>query len=194
MDVDDERTQMAYATALGEYADAGGYDIEVTWDVCTTASMGLPFDRARHRLLSTLSGGEQKRLVLEYLLRGPDQVLLLDEPDNYLDVPGKIWLEDRIRESAKTILFISHDRELLNNTATRIVTVELGSAGNLVGPTRAASRAITRRAATASSGSRRCAGAGTRSTPRSRRSCCGSRSSRSTTTACPRSTARPRRG
>ena len=132
MDTDDEPTQMAYATALSDYADAGGYDVEVTWDVCTTASMGLPFDRARHRLLSTLSGGEQKRLVLEYLLRGPDQVLLLDEPDNYLDVPGKIWLEERIRESAKTILFISHDRELLNNTATRIVTVELGSAGNLV--------------------------------------------------------------
>ena len=132
MDRDDERAQMAYATALADYADAGGYDVEVTWDVCTIAAMGLPFDRARHRLLSTLSGGEQKRLVLEYLLRGPDQVLLLDEPDNYLDVPGKIWLEERIRESAKTILFISHDRELLNNTATRIVTVELGSDGNRV--------------------------------------------------------------
>jgi ATPase subunit of ABC transporter with duplicated ATPase domains len=59
-------------------------------------------------------------------------VLLLDEPDNFLDVPGKIWLEQRIRESEKTILFISHDRELLDNTATRVVTVELGSAGNLV--------------------------------------------------------------
>ena len=70
--------------------------------------------------------------MLEYLLAGPDEVLLLDEPDNFLDVPGKIWLEERIRESAKTILFISHDRELLNNTATRVVTVELGSAGNLV--------------------------------------------------------------
>ncbi|MEO5664609.1 MAG: ATP-binding cassette domain-containing protein [Nocardioides sp.] len=132
MDTDDEKAQMAYAVALSDFADAGGYDVEVTWDVCTTASMGLPFDRARHRSLTTLSGGEQKRLVLEYLLRGPDQVLLLDEPDNYLDVPGKIWLEERIRESPKTILFISHDRELLNNTATRIVTVELGSAGNRV--------------------------------------------------------------
>jgi ATPase subunit of ABC transporter with duplicated ATPase domains len=132
MDTDDEATQMRYAEALSEYADAGGYDLEVTWDTCTVASMGLPYDRARHRSLSTLSGGEQKRLVLEYLLRGPDEVLLLDEPDNYLDVPGKIWLEQRIRESAKTILFISHDRELLANTATRIVTVELGAAGNLV--------------------------------------------------------------
>jgi ATPase subunit of ABC transporter with duplicated ATPase domains len=132
MEVDDERTQLRYAEALGEYADAGGYDLEVTWDVCTTAAMGLPFDRARHRSLGTLSGGEQKRLVLEYLLRGPDQVLLLDEPDNYLDVPGKMWLEERIRESPKTILYISHDRELLANTATRVVTVELGSAGNQV--------------------------------------------------------------
>ena len=70
--------------------------------------------------------------MLEYLLRGPDEVLLLDEPDNFLDVPGKIWLEQRIRESEKTILFISHDRELLDNTATRVVTVELGGAGNLV--------------------------------------------------------------
>ena len=59
-------------------------------------------------------------------------MLLLDEPDNFLDVPGKIWLEQRIRESDKTILFISHDRELLDNTATRVVTVELGAAGNLV--------------------------------------------------------------
>jgi ATPase subunit of ABC transporter with duplicated ATPase domains len=75
---------------------------------------------------------EQKRLVLEYLLRGPDEVLLLDEPDNFLDVPGKIWLEQRIAASEKTILFISHDRELLDNTATRVVTVELGAAGNLV--------------------------------------------------------------
>ena len=132
METDDERTQMAYATALSEFADAGGYDVEVTWDVCATAALSLPYERAKYRELSTLSGGEQKRLVLEFLLRGPDQVLLLDEPDNFLDVPGKIWLEGRIRESDKTILFISHDRELLDNTATRVVTVELGAAGNTV--------------------------------------------------------------
>jgi ATPase subunit of ABC transporter with duplicated ATPase domains len=132
MDTDDTRTQMRYATALAEYADAGGYDLEVTWDVCTMAALGLPYDRVRYRALGTLSGGEQTRLVLEYLLRGPDEVLLLDEPDNYLDVPGKVWLEGRIRESEKTILYVSHDRELLANTATRVVTVELGHAGNLV--------------------------------------------------------------
>ncbi len=126
MGSDDEKTQLQYAEALSEYADAGGYDLEVTWDVCTMAGLGLPYDRAKYRELRTLSGGEQKRLVLEYLLRGPDEVLLLDEPDNFLDVPGKIWLEERISESDKTILYISHDRELLDNTATRVVTVELG--------------------------------------------------------------------
>jgi ATPase subunit of ABC transporter with duplicated ATPase domains len=132
METDDEKTQMRYAVALAEWADAGGYDVEVVWGVCTTAALGLPFDRAKHRDLPTLSGGEQKRLVLEFLLRGPDEVLLLDEPDNFLDVPGKRWLEERINESPKTILYISHDRELLNNTATRVVTVELGAAGNTV--------------------------------------------------------------
>ena len=132
METDDEKTQMRYAGALAEFADAGGYDIEVVWDVCTMAGLGVPYDRAKYRSLRTLSGGEQKRLVLEYLLRGPDEVLLLDEPDNFLDVPGKVWLEERITASEKTILYISHDRELLDNTATRVVTVELGASGNLV--------------------------------------------------------------
>ncbi|MGI8901357.1 MAG: ATP-binding cassette domain-containing protein, partial [Nocardioides sp.] len=97
---------------------------------CTIAALGVAFDKAKYRGLTTLSGGEQKRLVLEFLIRGPDEVLLLDEPDNFLDVPGKSWLEARINESQKTILYISHDRALLDNTATRVVTVELGASGN----------------------------------------------------------------
>lgn len=132
MESDDLDAQLRYAEALAEFSDAGGYDLEVVWDVCTTSALGVPYDRAKYRSLSTLSGGEQKRVVLEYLLGGPDEVLLLDEPDNYLDVPAKTWLEERISTSPKTILFISHDRELLANTATRIVTVELGAAGNRV--------------------------------------------------------------
>ncbi|MCW2597035.1 MAG: transporter related protein, partial [Jatrophihabitans sp.] len=52
---------------------------------------------------------------------------LLDEPDNYLDVPGKRWLEQRLRETPKTILFVSHDRELLATVADRVITVESGT-------------------------------------------------------------------
>ncbi|CAN5794649.1 ATP-binding cassette domain-containing protein [soil metagenome] len=130
MEHDDEPLQLRYATALSDYADAGGYDAEVLWDVCCVAALGLPYDRARHRGTDTLSGGEQKRLVLEALLRGPDEVLLLDEPDNFLDVPGKGWLEQRLSASPKTVLYVSHDRELLARTATRVVTVELRAGGN----------------------------------------------------------------
>jgi len=124
METDDERSQMRYAGALAGWGDAGGYDAEVLWDTVTVAALGVPLERAQYRMIRTLSGGEQKRLALEALLRGPDEVLLLDEPDNFLDVPGKGWLEEQLRASLKTVLFVSHDRELLARTATRIVTVE----------------------------------------------------------------------
>jgi ATPase subunit of ABC transporter with duplicated ATPase domains len=126
MERDDEPTQLRYATALAGWGDAGGYEIEVLWDACCVAALGISYDSCRWREVRTLSGGEQKRLALEALLRGPDKVLLLDEPDNYLDVPGKRWLEERLRETSKTVLLVSHDRELLDRSADRIVTVEAG--------------------------------------------------------------------
>ncbi|NUT97168.1 MAG: ABC-F family ATP-binding cassette domain-containing protein [Saccharothrix sp.] len=133
METDDEPTQLRYATALAGWGEAGGYDAEVLWDTVTVAALGVPFDRARFREVRTLSGGEQKRLVLEALLRGPEQVLLLDEPDNYLDVPGKRWLEQRLVETGKAVLLVSHDRELLDVAATHVVTVEAHSAWTHVG-------------------------------------------------------------
>ncbi|MEU0635239.1 ATP-binding cassette domain-containing protein [Streptomyces albidoflavus] len=129
MTVDDEAAQMAYAQALADWAEVQGYEAETLWDMCTTAALGVPYEQAQWREVRTLSGGEQKRLVLEYLLRGQDEVLLLDEPDNYLDVPGKRWLEEQIRQTRKTVLFISHDRELLARSAEKIVSVEPGPAG-----------------------------------------------------------------
>ncbi|MBA3529569.1 MAG: ABC-F family ATP-binding cassette domain-containing protein [Propionibacteriaceae bacterium] len=132
MEDDSERTQLRYAHALADYGDSDGYDAEVLFDACCTAALGLPYDRVRWREVTTLSGGEQKRLALEALLRGPDEVLLLDEPDNYLDVPGKRWLEAQLASTQKTVLLVSHDRELLAQAATRIAAVELGAAGNTV--------------------------------------------------------------
>src|SRR5215469_8471469 len=127
MERDDEAAQMRYAAALAEWGDAGGYEAEVLWDACCLAALGAGYEQCRWREVGTLSGGEQKRLVLEALLRGPAEVLLLDEPDNYLDVPGKRWLEQQLANTAKTVLLVSHDRELLANCARRIVTVEDGS-------------------------------------------------------------------
>jgi ATPase subunit of ABC transporter with duplicated ATPase domains len=129
MERDDEASQMGYAQALADWADVGGYDFETGWDEVTMAALGMPFEKAQWRAVTTLSGGEQKRVVLEALFASSAEVLLLDEPDNYLDVPGKRWLEAKLNESPKSVFFVSHDRELLANAATRIVTLEPGGAG-----------------------------------------------------------------
>ncbi|MGN6743154.1 MAG: ATP-binding cassette domain-containing protein, partial [Amnibacterium sp.] len=104
-----ERAGIAYGQALADWGDVGGYDEEVRWDSATLEALHLPYDRARDRRAATLSGGEQKRLVLEALLSGPAEVLLLDEPDNFLDVPAKLALERQISATKKTVLMISHD-------------------------------------------------------------------------------------
>ncbi len=82
---------MRYATALADWGDHGGYAAEQHWDECVHRAVGLGLDDVAGRPLRTFSGGEQKRLALEILLRGGDDVLLLDEPDNFLDVPAKRW-------------------------------------------------------------------------------------------------------
>jgi ATPase subunit of ABC transporter with duplicated ATPase domains len=123
-----EKAQFGYANALHAWGEAGGYDVEVLFDTVATTVMDKPWDEVRDRLVGTLSGGQQKRFALELLLRGSDEVLLLDEPDNFLDVPAKRWLEERLRESPKSVLYVSHDRELLARTADRVVAVEGGSA------------------------------------------------------------------
>src|SRR5205807_2858481 len=125
---DVEKAQLRYADALTAWGDAGGYELEVVFDTVSVAVLGKPWEEVRRRPVRTLSGGQQKRFALELLLRGADEVLLLDEPDNFLDVPGKRWLEKRLVDSGKSILYVSHDRELLAQTADRVVAVEGGCA------------------------------------------------------------------
>ena len=122
-----EKAQLRYAEALVTWGEAGGYDAEVLFDTASVSALDLPWEKAKVRPVRTLSGGQQKRFALELLLRGTDEVLLLDEPDNFLDVPAKRWLEARLQESDKSVLYVSHDRELLAQTATRVVTVEGGT-------------------------------------------------------------------
>jgi ATPase subunit of ABC transporter with duplicated ATPase domains len=119
---------MRYAEALSAWGDRGGYDIEVQWNEACGRSLGEDFDDVASRPLRTLSGGEQKRLALEFLLRGEADVLVLDEPDNFLDVPAKRWLEGELNATRKTVLFVSHDRELLAASASKIVTIEASGA------------------------------------------------------------------
>ncbi|HZB42452.1 MAG TPA: ATP-binding cassette domain-containing protein, partial [Ilumatobacter sp.] len=115
---------MAYAERLHDWGDLGGYELEAQWEAAAQRSVKTPVDDFATRTIGELSGGERKRLILDVLLNSGADVLLLDEPDNYLDVPTRAWLEDQIKSSKSTILMVSHDRTLLSNVATKVICVE----------------------------------------------------------------------
>ena len=120
----DQRAQVGYANALTAWEAAGGYRVEVLWDRCAHTAFGGGYPESAERTIETLSGGERKRLALEAVFGGPFDVLLLDEPDNTLDIEGKEWLEKTIAADPRTTLFVSHDRTVLDRTATQILTLE----------------------------------------------------------------------
>ncbi len=115
---------MGYAEALTEWGDLGGYELEMKWAAAAERSVKTPVADFSTRLVSELSGGERKRLVLDLLLTSNADVLLLDEPDNYLDIPTRLWLEEQIRACRSTILMVSHDRTLLERVTTKIIAIE----------------------------------------------------------------------
>lgn len=84
----------------------------------TLSKLGFQnFDRPVH----TLSGGWRKRLSLACgLVKEPD-VLMLDEPTNHLDLEGVVWLEGFVKQASMAMIFVTHDRKFLENTATRII-------------------------------------------------------------------------
>jgi len=120
----DDAAGMDLGTAIGDWAAHGGYELEAAWDRACRRIVRASFADLAERSPASLSGGERKALVLDVLFASDADVLLLDEPDNFLDVPGKQALERQIASSPKTVLVISHDRELLAAASRSVLTLE----------------------------------------------------------------------
>jgi ATPase subunit of ABC transporter with duplicated ATPase domains len=120
----DAAAGMKLGTAIADWSALGGYELEGHWDAACRRIVRASFGELADRSAVSLSGGERKRLVLDVLFASDAEVLLLDEPDNFLDVPAKLALERQVRASKKTVLMISHDREVLSAAVGSIVTLE----------------------------------------------------------------------
>jgi ATP-binding cassette subfamily F protein 3 len=116
-----------YSRDLEKFERDGGYTFAPRVDAVLH---GLGFDpvESRTRPLVHLSGGERGRVGLARQLVSPADVLLLDEPTNHLDLDTTAWLESYLRETARTILLVSHDRAFLTEVVDHVLHFEAGTA------------------------------------------------------------------
>ena len=126
-----ERVLDAQHKLLEEYESYGG--LNYTSRVRELLrGLGLPesdFEKPIH----ALSGGQKKLIGLVRLMLARPSVLLLDEPDNHLDMPGKAYLEKLINEYPGAVVIISHDRYILDAIATHIAEIEDGKITTFTG-------------------------------------------------------------
>src|SRR5215212_4987663 len=112
----------AYDVALAHFEALGGYEREHR-SAAVLQGLGLGV-LTPSTLASTLSGGQKTRLGLATLLLREPDLLLLDEPTNHLDVEALEWLEGFVRGYGGAVLIVSHDREFLDHTVTRILYID----------------------------------------------------------------------
>ena len=115
-------------TILKEHEEIAAFlDHHNAWDLSNKIERALQEFKLKEledRLVSSLSGGEQRRVALASLILKKPDLLLLDEPTNHLDVYMVEFLEEILLKEKFTLLFISHDRYFIDHIATRIVEVE----------------------------------------------------------------------
>ncbi|MFB5190854.1 ATP-binding cassette domain-containing protein [Alicyclobacillus fastidiosus] len=119
-----EQLSTAYDTLSRRFQDEGGYAWQT--DIRRVLS-GLQFPREMHEMpVSSLSGGQKTRLSLARLLAAQPDLLVLDEPTNYLDTETLTWLEQFLKGYSGSVLVVSHDRYFLDEITTHTVELEQG--------------------------------------------------------------------
>ena len=119
-----EAALAAYGKASDMYEAMGGYTLESR---VRAVLFGLGFkEEDMKRRTSEFSGGWQMRIALAKLLTRNPEILLLDEPTNHLDLESVKWLESFLKSYQGAVLMVSHDREFLDNTVSRVAEIDLG--------------------------------------------------------------------
>ncbi len=117
----DESVMTPYADLQDQFRLRGGYEVDTSVDRVLT---GLGFSESEFEMsVHALSGGQRTRVRLAMLLLTDADLLLLDEPENHLDLQAREWLEGFLQQWPRAFLICSHDRHMLDAVATRTVEV-----------------------------------------------------------------------
>lgn len=121
-----EKAMNRYARLEAEFTSRGGYAAESEAGSIAN-SLGLP-ERVLAQSLSTLSGGQRRRIELARILFSGADTLLLDEPTNHLDADSVIWLRDYLKTYPGGLLIISHDVVLIETVVNRVFYLDANRA------------------------------------------------------------------
>lgn len=121
-DLSNQDQLMRYGDLQDRFERQGGYNF-VHRAEAMLEGLGIGRD-AMLRSMTELSSGQKHKVGVVAILLRDDDVLLLDEPTNNLDLPAIIWLEQYLKKSSRTILFVSHDRRFIDHVATKIIVLD----------------------------------------------------------------------
>jgi ATP-binding cassette subfamily F protein uup len=117
----DRPVREVVADGFKDHAHLEDWHVDISVDMVIDR-LDLPADA----IVSTLSGGWRRRVLLARALVAQPDVLLLDEPTNHLDIEAMLWLESFLAEYPGAVIFVTHDRAFLQRVATRIVELDRG--------------------------------------------------------------------